>query len=69
MRPKTSGHEDIRAPKGEAHWRAKLDEAAVKVIRLRASAGEQHRELASVFDVSETTIHKVVLRKSWKHVA
>jgi hypothetical protein len=55
--------------RGADNPRARLTEASVKSIRLRAAAGETIRRLAREADVAEKTISLVINRKTWRHVA
>lgn len=55
--------------KGEAQWKAKLTEKAVRDIRRRAAAGSRQADLAREYGVSTPTICDVVKRKSWAHVS
>lgn len=48
--------------------RAKLNEAVVKQIRQYAGPGVSVAYLAWQFDVDESTIRKVLKRKTWRHV-
>jgi hypothetical protein len=60
-----------RHPHGETHGKARLDEAAVRVIRQAYSAEpteKNKRTLGERFGVSWLTIHDVVLLYSWRHV-
>jgi hypothetical protein len=53
-------------PKGEAHYDHRLTDAQVRLIRrLR---GFNHHELGRLFGVSHVAIHKIIKRKSWKHL-
>ncbi len=54
---------------GEEHVFAKLTEEQVRAIRVRHAAGEAKADLAREFAVNSTTVHGVIIRKSWKHVA
>jgi len=59
-----------RAPKGSAHYRAKLnDDKVEEVRRLYATGNFTQRELGLRFGVHRQTISKIVRRKSWKHIA
>jgi membrane protein involved in colicin uptake len=51
-----------------AQRRSKLDADKVREIRRRAAAGETQIALAREFGISQTSISRVVLRKTWKNV-
>lgn len=55
-------------PIGSRNAWAKLTENEVKTIRRRYKRGETQVSLASEYGVSQTTISKMVLRVSWKHI-
>lgn len=56
-----------RAPKGEAHSGAKLTEEQVAVIKAEyAPRKVSIRALASRFGVSYSTVHDIILGKTWK---
>ena len=55
-------------PRGQEHSGAKLTESQVREIRQRRANGEQGKDLAPVFGVSDSTICSVTMGKSWKHV-
>jgi hypothetical protein len=56
--------------RGERHYSAKLTEFDVGVIRKLAAAKVPLFEIASHYpQVSKVAVHKVVKRKSWRHVA
>lgn len=58
-----------RMPRGEAHGRAKLTNAAVIEIRRRyAAGGTSQPKLAREFGVDHTVIGDIVRREKWKHV-
>jgi hypothetical protein len=62
----------VRLPmlKGEAHPQARLDEDAVRAIRLGyALGGISHRRLGWIYGVSAETIGRIVRRETWKEVA
>lgn len=57
-------------PRGEDHVRAKLTEGHVREIRNRYENGcVSQRVLAQEYNVSNHTIHHIVHRLVWKHVA
>lgn len=56
--------------RGSKNGQAKLREADIAVIRLRYVRRQVTlQQLASEFGVSESLIHCIVTRKTWKHVA
>lgn len=53
--------------RGEHHVHAKLNELAVKDIRVRYSSGQATQtQLAHEYRVSQVTIHRIVHGKMWK---
>lgn len=59
-------HKDQR---GESHPNHKLNNEHILKIRELYSLGYySETELATLFEVSCTTIHNIVKRKSWKHI-
>lgn len=58
-----------RIPRGESRAFAKLDEHNVLRIRaMYADGNVLQRELGVIFNVSQSTIWRIVRRKKWKHV-
>lgn len=56
-------------PRGEANNQSKLTESKVREIRSKyANGGVFYRTLAAEYCVSEYSILKIVLRRTWKHV-
>lgn len=56
--------------RGETHHSAKLTEEDVRMIRyLRQAEGATEAALAEHFGVSNVTIHKILHRELWRHVA
>lgn len=53
---------------GIAHHKAKFTEEQVRNIRVRHSAGETFATISQDFGVNQSTISRIVYRKSWKHV-
>lgn len=53
--------------RGSAHPHSKLTEPDVAYIRKAASDGESHQFLAEMYEVSKSTITRIVQGKSWKH--
>jgi hypothetical protein len=58
-----------RLARGVVHHAARLTEADVVECRTRHAAGESVAALARAFGVAAQSMHKVVERRSWKHVA
>jgi predicted XRE-type DNA-binding protein len=58
-----------RASHGEQHYRAVLDDSAVRSIRsLVADQGWMQKEAAAAFGISKQTVSRVVRREAWAHV-
>ena len=55
--------------KGEKHHKSKLTSDDVLAIRQRAANGETLTGLARTYGVTVSTVHGVVKRNTWKHVA
>lgn len=55
-------------PKGERVAGAKLNEQAVRDIRVRAAVGETFVSIAAIYAVTDDNVAAIVKRKSWKHV-
>ena len=55
----------VSPPVGELNARAKLTAGDVAKIRIAYADGETQVSLAARFDVSQTTISRIVLRKRW----
>jgi hypothetical protein len=58
-----------RVQHGANHYRAKLDDIAVADIRRRAREGETEAAIAELYDIALSAVHKVIVRKNWKHTA
>jgi hypothetical protein len=57
------------ASRGEGHFRAKLTEELVIQIRKEyAAGGVTERDLASRHGVNVSTLHRLLVRKTWTHV-
>jgi hypothetical protein len=54
--------------RGETVKRSKLKEADILEIRTRSSNGEDNIKLGKEFNVNNSTISCIVLRKTWKHI-
>lgn len=64
--PNKQSHEFT--PRGEIHGNAKLTAEQVKEIRQRYINNESQASLTKIFNVSQSTLSMIILRKSWKHV-
>lgn len=60
-------HPESRA-RGEAQGAAKLVTAQVITMRAQRASGVTMRELAQLYGVSASTVHRVVHRALWQHV-
>ncbi len=56
-------------PRGERAGRAKLTEAQVRHIRSAYAAGARQCDLARELGVHDTSVHYIVVGKTWRHVA
>jgi DNA invertase Pin-like site-specific DNA recombinase len=54
---------------GEKHPQRKLTEQQVIAIRERYAHGEQQKDIARVFGITQAQVCNIVQRKHWKHVA
>ena len=55
---------------GSDHYRAKLTEELVPVIRAEyAAGGVTERDLATKYGVNVSTLHRMLTRQTWQHVA
>lgn len=55
-------------PRGERIAQSKLTEAQVKNIRIEAAQGESQRTIARRYDVAQSTIGEILLRRTWRWV-
>lgn len=63
------GRSRAYAVKGEKHGCAKLtNEDVISIRKLYTERVYSQTELASIFNVRQTSISNIVLRKSWKHI-
>jgi hypothetical protein len=67
---KGRAHEGYRKepPNGVMNHKAKLTDDDIREIRRRYMSGESLRQLGRAYNVWFTTIHQIVLRKTWPHV-
>jgi hypothetical protein len=56
-------------PKGEKSHLAKLKTTDILTIRLAHSAGVKQSIISSMYDISRASVHRIVHRKAWKHIA
>lgn len=64
-----AAHSAVNFSRGENRPLAKLTgDDVLEIRKLHINDGYSQRELADMYNVSSTTIHKVVNYKSWKHV-
>ena len=54
--------------KGSKHWKSKLVEDDIVLIRALADEGLTRAEIAEKFEVSPQTVSKIVNRQIWSHV-
>lgn len=72
--PGSSSHNSVdafekdRRGKGEKHPSAKLDDECVRRIRVMRAEGKTLAEIARIFNVGTTIIHRVVTGQAWQHV-
>jgi len=57
-----------RMANGESSGLSRLTEKQVLSIRREYAEGKTQLELARKYNVSRITIHKIVTRKTWKHI-
>lgn len=58
----------MNRPRGERHYRAKLKEDDVSLIfEAHHEHGLSTRNLAEKFEVSQSTVAKIVSGRSWRH--
>ena len=53
---------------GSKHWKSKLDEFDILIIRDLHIAGFTHVKIAKIFNVTPTSICRIIRGRSWKHV-
>lgn len=57
-----------RQAKGESNGQSKLKENNVVDIRALYKIGVSSTELSTAYQVSQTTIHNIVINKTWRHI-
>ena len=57
-----------RVKKGEEHHATRLTEEQVREIKMRALAGENQYELATLFGVGQDQVSRIKTGKRWAHV-
>lgn len=57
-----------RMAKGERHYKAKIDDVSVQLIRYLSDCGVQHKRLAALYGYCESNISKITKLKSRGHV-
>ena len=57
-----------RVKKGQTHPASRLAEEQVKEIKMRALAGENQYELATLFGVGQDQVSRIKTGKRWAHV-
>lgn len=58
-----------RSAAGERHGQRVLSETDVRAIRRRFRCGETQTAIAQDYGVNQTTISRIVLGRSWTHIA
>lgn len=56
------------APKGTRHWRARLNNGEVRVIRKLGHMGVKRKRIAAIFDISLSTVYRIRSGQRWAHV-
>lgn len=57
-----------RVPRGEGHYRHKITEEQVRIIKSESAAGVTRAALARRFNITRTAVIKVVRGTRWKHI-
>ena len=65
---KFRGHTQIFIACGSKNGKAKLSESQVRQIRQLSNLGVTRKEIAKQFDVSRTTIDRIINYQSWRHI-
>lgn len=53
---------------GSAHWKSKVTESDIPVIRARREAGDKLQDIADDYGMGIEGIHNICSRRVWKHV-
>lgn len=65
-------HGTDEMPKGKDHWNVTLDERQVLKIRRIHALGrlttDKKKQLMARYEISETTVRDICMRRSWKHI-
>lgn len=61
-------HTKERDARGEVQGSAKLTNEAIREMRILHSQGVSQTRLGQIYDVTQSTVSRVVLRKGWKHI-
>lgn len=62
-------HGTSKINKGECHGNAKLTEQEVRMIIYMYGTGEfTQREIASIYNIHQVHVSKIILKKVWKHL-
>jgi hypothetical protein len=54
--------------RGSHHPQARLSESDVLSIRARIDMGDSTRTVAGEFGVSQSTVHLIAIRRTWRHI-
>jgi len=57
-----------RQVRGEQHGRRKLNESEVLNVRLLKQQHVPQRQIASIYNISETAVSNIINNKRWKHI-
>lgn len=55
-------------PRGERHWKARLNAEKVKQIRMRRASGESNSQIAKDFGITKEAVSAIYNRRIWKNV-
>lgn len=64
----TEMNDTYHPTQGTSHWKNKLSEGDVRLIREMAAAGKDLDEIAPLFPVSKDHVREVIARKRWAHL-
>jgi HNH endonuclease len=54
--------------RGKDHPKAKLTEDDVRTIRQRRASGQKVHSIATDYDLTDTAVSHIALRRNWKHI-